>query len=70
MDVFGPSHILDTLFFVYTDVLNQNDIVQSINLTLIQPINFFKGFDINVPEVVRFTQISKMIPIKLKMCQA
>ena len=48
IDVFGPSHILDTLSFVYTNVLNQNDIVQSINSTLkIQLPNkllIYKGF--------------------------
>ena len=71
VDVFGPSHILDTLSFVYTDVLNQNDIVQSINSNLkIQlPNNLLStnDSDINViQEVARFTQISKMIPIKLK----
>ena len=71
VDVFGPSHILDTLSFVYTDVLNQNDIVQSINSNLkIQLPNKLlstKDSDINViQEVARFTQISKMIPIKLK----
>ena len=71
IDVFGPSHILDTLSFVYTDVLNQNDIVQSINSNLkIQLPNKLlstKDSDINViQEVARFTQISKMIPIKLK----
>ena len=71
IDVFGPSHILDTLSFVYTNVLNQNDIVQSINSSLkIQLPNKLlstKDFDINViQEVARFTQIIKRIPIKLK----
>jgi len=71
IDVFGPSHILDTLSFVYTNVLNQNDIVQSINSTLnIELPNKLlstKDSDINViQEVARFTQISKRIPIKLK----
>ena len=71
VDVFGPSHILDTLYFVYTNVLNQNDIVQSINSTLkIQLPNKLlstKDSEINViQEVARFTQISKRIPIKLK----
>ena len=71
IDVFGPSHILDTLSFVYTNVLNQNDIVQSINSTLkIQLPNKLlstKDSDINfIQEVARFTQISKLIPIKLK----
>ena len=71
IDVFGPSHILDTLSFVYTNVLSKNDIVQSINSTLkIQLPNkllFAKDSDINViQEVARFTQISRLIPIKLE----
>ena len=71
IDVFGPSHILDTLSFVYTNVLSQNDVVQSINSTLkIQlPNKLFstKDSDINViQEVARFTQISRLIPIKLE----
>ena len=71
IDVFGPSHILDTLSFVYTNVLSKNDIVQSINSTLkIQFPNkllFTKDSDINViQEVARFTQISRLIPIKLE----
>ena len=71
IDVFGPSHILDTLSFVYTNVLSKNDIVQSINSTLkIQLPNkllFAKDSDINViQEVARFTQISRLIPIKIE----
>ena len=71
IDVFGPTHILDTLSFVYTSVLNQNDIVQDINAILkVQLPNKLlstKDLDINViQEVARFTQISKLIPIKLK----
>ena len=69
--MYGPSHILDTLSFVYTNVLNQNDIVQSINSTLkIQLPNKLlstKDSDINfIQEVARFTQISRLIPIKLR----
>ena len=71
IDVFGPTHILDTLSFVYTNVLSQNDVVQSINSTLkIQLHNKLlstKDSDINViQEVARFTQISRLIPIKLE----
>ena len=71
IDVFGPSHILDTLSFVYTNVLSQNDVVQSINSTLkIQLPNKLlstKDLNINViQEVARFTQISRLIPIKLE----
>ena len=71
IDVFGPSHILDTLSFVYTIVLNQNDIFQSINSSLkIQLPNKLLSTmdsDINViQEIARFTQISRPIPIKLK----
>ena len=71
IDVYGPSHILDTLYFVNTNILNQNDIVQSINSTLkIQLPNKFlstKDSDVNViQEVARFTQISKLISIKIK----
>ena len=70
IDVFGPTHILDTLSFVYTSVMNQNDIVQDINVILkVQLPNKLlstKDTDINViQEVARFTQISKRIPIKL-----
>ncbi len=70
IDVFGPSHILDTLSLVYTDVLSHNDIVQSINsnlkIRLPNKLLSTKDSDINViQEVARFTQISKMIPIKL-----
>ena len=70
IDVYGPTHILDTLSFVYTNVLNQNDIFQSINSTLkIQLPNKLlstKDTDVNfIQEVARFTQISKHIPIKL-----
>ena len=70
IDVYGPTHILDTLSFVYTSVLNQNDIVHSINSTLkIQLPNKLlstKDTDVNfIQEVARFTQISKQIPIKL-----
>ena len=71
IDVYGPSHILDTLSFVYTNVLNQHDIFQSINSTLkIQLPN--KDLSTNysdvdfIQEVARFTQISRLIPINLK----
>ena len=71
IDVFGPSHILDTLSFVYTNILKKNDIFQSINSTLRiklpSKLLSTKDSDINViQEVARFTQISKQIPIKLK----
>ena len=71
IDVFGPSHILDTLSFVYTNVLNRNDIVQSINsilkIRLPNKLLSTKDSDINViQEVARFTQISRLIPIKLE----
>lgn len=71
IDVYGPSHILDTLSFVYTNVLSQNDVVQSINSTLkIQlPDKLLSTKDLNInviQEVARFTQISRLIPIKLK----
>ena len=71
IDVFGPSHILDTLSFVYTNVLSQNDVVQSINSTLkIQfPNKLLSTKDLNInviQEVARFTQISRLIPIKLE----
>lgn len=70
IDVFGPSHILDTLSFVSTNILSQNDIFQNINSTLnIQLPNKLlstKDYDINIiQEVARFTQITKLIPIKL-----
>ena len=71
IDVYGPSHILDTLSFVYTNVLNQHDIFQSINSTL--EINLpNKDLSTNhsdvdfIQEVARFTQISRLIPINLK----
>lgn len=71
IDVYGPSHILDTLSFVYTNVLNQHDIFQSINSTLeIHLPN--KDLSTNhsdvdfIQEVARFTQISRLIPINLK----
>lgn len=71
IDVYGPSHILDTLSFVYTNVLNQHDIFQSINCTLkIQLPN--KDLSTNnsdvdfIQEVARFTQISRLIPINIK----
>jgi len=71
IDVYGPSHILDTLSFVYTNILNQHDIFQDINTTLkIQLPN--KDLSINysdvnfIQEVARFTQISRLIPINLK----
>ena len=71
IDVYGPSHILDTLSFVYTNILNQHDIFQDINSTLkIQLPN--KDLSINysdvnfIQEVARFTQISRLIPINLK----
>lgn len=71
IDVFGPSHILDTLSTVFTSVLNKSDIVQNINTVLeVQLPNKLlstQDIDINViQEVARFTQISKLIPIKLK----
>ena len=71
IDVFGPSHILDTLSFVYTNVLNQNDVVQSINSKLnIQLPNKLlstKVSDVNfILEVARFTQINRLIPINFK----
>ena len=71
IDIYGPSHILDTLSFVYTNILNQNDIVQSVNSTLkIQLPNKFlstKNSDVNfIQEVARFTQISKLISIKIR----
>ena len=71
IDVYGPGHILDTISYVYTNVLNQNDIFESINTTLnIQfPNKLMSSKDtiVNiVQEVARFTQISRLIPINLK----
>ena len=71
IDVFGPSHILDTLSFVYTNILHQNDVSQSINSTLKikLPNKLLSTMDSDInftQDVARFTQISKMIPIKLK----
>ena len=71
IDVYGPAHILDTLSFVCTSILSQNDIIKSINSTLkIELPNELlstKDTDVNViQEVSRFTQINKQIPIKLK----
>lgn len=71
IDVFGPSHIIDTLSVVFTKPLTATDVKDDIEEKL--PILFtnelISSRDLAVTvrqEVERFTQINKVIPIKLK----
>jgi len=71
IEIFGPSHVLDTLSYVYTDVLAQDDIIEDIDASLHVrlPHELLSTRDLEVQvsqEVARFTQINKVIPIKLK----
>lgn len=71
IDVYGPSHILDTVARVYTNILSQDDINQNINSTLNvklpNKLLSTRNLEINFSQdVARFTQITKYIPIKLK----
>ena len=68
---FGPSHVLDTLSYVYTDVLVQDDIIDdidaSLHVRLPHQLLSIRDIEVHVmQEVARFTQINKVIPIKLK----
>lgn len=71
IEVFGPSHILDTLSYVYTDVLDQDDIIEDIHASLHVrlPDELLSTRDVEIQvsqEVARFTQINKVIPIELR----
>jgi YbbR domain-containing protein len=71
IDVFGPSHLIDTLSVVFTKPLSATDVKDDIEEVL--PILFsnklISSRDLKVTvqqDVERFTQINKIIPIKLK----
>ena len=69
IEIFGPSHILDTLSFVYTNALIQKDIINdidvSMNVVLPHQLISIRDKEIKVSQnVERFTQINKQIPIK------
>ena len=71
IEIFGPSHVLDTLSYVYTDVLVQDDIIDdidaSLHVRLPHQLLSIRDIEVHVmQEVARFTQINKVIPIKLK----
>jgi hypothetical protein len=71
VDVFGPSHILDTLSSIKTEILIREDIIDDIsakvNIILPHQLLSIRDSEINVSQdVARFTQINKVIPIKLK----
>ena len=71
IEIFGPSHVLDTLSYVYTDVLAQDDIIEdihaSLHVRLPHELLSTRNIEVQVSqEVARFTQINKVIPIKLK----
>ena len=71
IDVYGPSHIIDTLTTIFTKPLFANDVVDDINqdLTIVFPDELISSRDVRVnvqQDVERFTQINKIIPIKLK----
>ena len=69
IEVFGPSHILDTLSCVSTNALIQkdisNDIDVSLNVVLPHQLLSVRDKQIKVSQdIERFTQINKQIPIK------
>ena len=71
VEVFGPSHVLDTLSCVYTNALIQEDIIDDIDalVNIVLPHQLLSTRDAEVrvnQEVARFTQINKVIPIKLR----
>lgn len=71
IEVFGPSHILDTLSSVWTEALVQEDIIEDIstrvNVVLPHELLSIRESEVHVSqEVARFTQINKVLPIKLK----
>ena len=71
IEVFGPSHILDTLSYVYTEVLSQDVVVDDIDVSLQVrlPDELLSARDLQVQvsqEVARFTEINKSVVIQLK----
>jgi len=71
IDIYGPSHLIDTLTTVFTKPLFAKDVVDDINqkLNIVFPDELISSRDIQVnvkQEVERFTQINKVIPIQLK----
>lgn len=71
IEVFGPSHILEALSSVSTEELVREDVFEDVKakLRVVLPDEFLSTRDETVEviqEVERFTQINKVIPIKIK----
>jgi len=71
LEVFGPSHILDTLSVISTEVLMRNDVFENIDVQvsvqLPHQLLSVKEFEIKVrQDVARFTQINNNIPIEVR----
>jgi len=71
IDVYGPSHLIDTLTVLYTEPLIASDVIEDIeqSLKLVFPDELLSSKVTTVAvhvDVKRFTQINKLIPIRLK----
>jgi len=71
IDVFGPSHLVDTLTVLYTEPLVATDVVEDVDkkLQLVFPDNLLSARETQIGvhlDVERFTQINKVVPIRLK----
>ena len=71
VEVYGPSHLIDTLTVLYTEPLIASDVIEDIeqSLKLVFPDELLSSKVTNVVvqvDVERFTQINKLIPIRLK----
>ena len=71
IEVYGPSHLVDTLSVLYTEPLISMDVVADIDaeLRLVFPDKLLSSRDTLIEvhmDVARFTQINKVIPIRLK----
>jgi len=71
IDVFGPSHLIDTLSAIYTEPLVAYDVIEDIDkqlqLVFTDKLISSRETEISVHmDVERFTQINKVIPIRHK----
>ena len=71
IEVYGPAHLVDTLSVLYSEPLIAKDIIDDVdeNLQLVFPNKLLSSRETQVSvhlDVERFTQINKVIPIRMK----
>ena len=71
IEIYGPSHLVDTLSVLYTEPLIAKDVVEDVDseLQLVFSNKLLSSRETRIAvhlDVERFTQINKVIPIQLK----